>query len=238
VAERLASKGLDGLYSHTLFGFEEKLLPRLEQAIELGRSFIQPAYWGKRGSITSGSASGPIWPAIPNTATCSARHPLRQPAAGDQGSAGELLSPALRPPCPRPFRRPYPATPTLFEGAITGRPQGAQGRLDNLGCAIPPSTSSTPSCASRGVQFMDFGIDPDFNHCIDGLVWVDVSRIKPHKRARYIGLPAGEGWTLWRPLTGAATAGRPAPPSFTSWVMPPTRLRVCDPHGRDPAPGR
>ena len=44
-----------------------------------------------------------------------------------------------------------------------------------------------------GVQFMDFGIDPDFNHCIDGLVWVDVSRIKPHKRARYIGLPAGEG---------------------------------------------
>ena len=34
---------------------------------------------------------------------------------------------------------------------------------------------------------MDFGIDPDFNHCIDGLVWVDVSRIKPHKRARYIG---------------------------------------------------
>ncbi|MEV3838059.1 lysophospholipid acyltransferase family protein, partial [Aeromonas dhakensis] len=49
VAELLASKGLDGLYSHTLFGFEEKLLPRLELAIELGRSFIQPAYWGKRG---------------------------------------------------------------------------------------------------------------------------------------------------------------------------------------------
>lgn len=37
---------------------------------------------------------------------------------------------------------------------------------------------------------MDFGIDPDFNHCIDGLVWVDVSRIKAHKRARYIGQPA------------------------------------------------
>ncbi|MGL5373777.1 MAG: lysophospholipid acyltransferase family protein, partial [Aeromonas veronii] len=49
VAELLASKGKDGLYSHTLFGFEDKLLPRLEQAIELGRSFIQPAYWGKRG---------------------------------------------------------------------------------------------------------------------------------------------------------------------------------------------
>lgn len=48
-------------------------------------------------------------------------------------------------------------------------------------------------CEPGGVQFMDFGIDPDFNHCIDGLVWVDVSRIKPHKRARYIGLPAGEG---------------------------------------------
>ena len=84
---------------------------------------------------------------------------------------------------------------------------------------------------------MDFGIDPDFNHCIDGLVWVDVSRIKPHKRARHIGLPCrGRAGHIWRPLTGGCNRKRrPAPPSFTSWVMPPTRLRVCDPHGRDPA---
>lgn len=42
------------------------------------------------------------------------------------------------------------------------------------------------------MQFMDFGIDPAFNHCIDGLVWVEVSRIKAHKRARYIGSHLGD----------------------------------------------
>ena len=64
-------------------------------------------------------------------------------------------------------------------------------RLDHLGCAIPTLYKQySELCEPGGVQFMDFGIDPDFNHCIDGLVWVDVSRIKAHKRARYIGQPA------------------------------------------------
>ena len=33
-------------------------------------------------------------------------------------------------------------------------------------------------------------IEPEVSALDDGLVWVDVSRLKPHKRARYIGLPA------------------------------------------------
>ena len=94
-----------------------------------------------------------------------------------------------------PSRRPYPATPTLFEGRDYGDDlKVLKAGLDNLGCAIPTLYKQYAElCEPGGVQFMDFGIDPDFNHCIDGLVWVDVSRIKPHKRARYIGLPAGEG---------------------------------------------
>ena len=30
-------------------------------------------------------------------------------------------------------------------------------------------------------------IDPAFNHCVDGLVLVDIHQLKPKKRARYIG---------------------------------------------------
>ena len=41
--------------------------------------------------------------------------------------------------------------------------------------------------ANSGVQFLDFGIDPDFAGCIDGLVLVDSHRLKPAKRARYLG---------------------------------------------------
>src|SRR5690606_25760687 len=44
-AERL---GQDYLYSSTLFSFNEASRPYLEQGLELGRSFVQPKYWGKR----------------------------------------------------------------------------------------------------------------------------------------------------------------------------------------------
>ncbi|MFB2700725.1 lysophospholipid acyltransferase family protein [Aeromonas veronii] len=191
VAELLASKGKDGLYSHTLFGFEDKLLPRLEQAIELGRSFIQPAYWGKRGldylwfGIGAYLARYPRYRYLFGPVSLSGSLP---PAAKDllvsfyrQHFAPEL---ALA-----PSRRPYPETQPLFEGVDYGADLKAlKARLDNLGCAIPTLYKQySELCEPGGVQFMDFGIDPDFNHCIDGLVWVDVSRIKSHKRARYIG---------------------------------------------------
>ncbi|HHQ4525778.1 TPA: lysophospholipid acyltransferase family protein [Aeromonas veronii] len=191
VAELLASKGKDGLYSHTLFGFEDKLLPRLEQAIELGRSFIQPAYWGKRGldylwfGIGAYLARYPRYRYLFGPVSLSGSLPL---AAKDllvsfyrQHFAPEL---ALA-----PSRRPYPETQPLFEGVDYGADLKAlKARLDNLGCAIPTLYKQySELCEPGGVQFMDFGIDPDFNHCIDGLVWVDVSRIKSHKRARYIG---------------------------------------------------
>ncbi len=46
--------------------------------------------------------------------------------------------------------------------------------------------------ANSGVQFLDFGIDPDFGNCVDGLVLVDIHKMKPNKRQRYIDchLPA------------------------------------------------
>jgi len=42
-------------------------------------------------------------------------------------------------------------------------------------------------CEDGGSTFIDFNVDPDFGHCIDGLVLVDVSRIKASKWKRYVG---------------------------------------------------
>ncbi|MCS3455527.1 putative hemolysin [Aeromonas sp. BIGb0405] len=195
VREILVSKGLSGLYSHTLFGFEPALLPQLDQAIELGRSFIQPAYWGKRGldylwfGIGAYLARYPDYRYLFGPVSLSGSLP---PQARDllvsfyrqhfapQGPAGQGS--------PAPSRHPYPATDTHFAGLDYGDALIAlKSRLGNLGCAIPTLYKQySELCEPGGVQFMDFGIDSDFNHCIDGLVWVDVSRIKPHKRARYI----------------------------------------------------
>lgn len=48
-AEQFERKGFEGIYSHSLFHYDHQMNPVLMQGIELGRSFIQPAYWGKRG---------------------------------------------------------------------------------------------------------------------------------------------------------------------------------------------
>lgn len=39
----------EALYSYSLFHYDDKMQDILEHGIELGRSFIQPRYWGRRG---------------------------------------------------------------------------------------------------------------------------------------------------------------------------------------------
>jgi hypothetical protein len=46
----------------------------------------------------------------------------------------------------------------------------------------------TELCEDGGVTFMDFGIDVDFNNCIDGYIVVDIKKIKESKRQRYINV--------------------------------------------------
>jgi hypothetical protein len=44
----------------------------------------------------------------------------------------------------------------------------------------------TELCEEGGVKFIDFGIDVDFNNCIDGYIMVDIRKIKEAKRQRYM----------------------------------------------------
>lgn len=46
--EIINNNGVDGLYSSSLFDYDDSILPILKQGVELGRSFVQPKYWGKR----------------------------------------------------------------------------------------------------------------------------------------------------------------------------------------------
>ena len=66
--------------------------------------------------------------------------------------------------------------------------------LDNLGCAIPTLYKQySELCEPGGVEFLDFGTDPAFADCIDGLVLVDLSRLKSQKRQRYIDIHSVSG---------------------------------------------
>jgi hypothetical protein len=44
----------------------------------------------------------------------------------------------------------------------------------------------TDLCEPDGVRFLDFGNDPAFGHCVDGLIRLDLARLRPAKRSPYL----------------------------------------------------
>jgi len=195
----IARQGISGLYSHQLFNYKAEMQPYFEQGIELGRSFVQPKYWGKRsldylwqgiGAYLAMNPSvrylfGPVSlsAALPKKAhsLLVSFYQLYFPAKGELACA----------------RNPYSITEQLDQTLLhsfSGDDYAKdfiklKAMMGNMGVSVPTLYKQyTELCETGGVQFVDFNIDPDFNYCIDGLVVVDLSYLKDKKRQRYINL--------------------------------------------------
>jgi len=193
---QLAEKGISGIYSSSLFDYDASMEPVLKQGIELGRSFIQPAYWGKRGldylwlGIGAYLAKYPQYRYLFGPVSISGTMPV---AARDLLIAFYRLyfspSQALA-----QSHRPYPASLPQVLAQFAGDDYAAdmvrlKNLLSNIGCSIPTLYKQyTDLCEPGGVQFIDFGNDPAFNDCIDGLVLVDLQQLKPARYQRYIAV--------------------------------------------------
>ena len=195
-AMQIEKRGVEGLYSYSLFHYDDKMQDVLEHGIELGRSFIQPRYWGRRGLDYLWSGIGAYL----------ARYPHYRYLFGPVSISGGL-PPAARDllvafyrlwfPATHPLaasRQPYPASlPDVlaqFGGVdYVDDLTKLKSLLGNLGCGIPPLYKQySELCEPGGVQFIDFGSDPAFNNCVDGLVLVDLCYLKTNRYQRYIGV--------------------------------------------------
>ncbi|MBM7455640.1 putative hemolysin [Oceanisphaera litoralis] len=193
-AEQIAQKGPAGLYSHHLFDYDDSMTPYLDQGIELGRSFIQPAYWGRRSldylwfGIGAFLARHPQYRYLFGPVSLSAALPV---AARDLLVAFYRLYFPAQADLAR-SRRPLPPTTSTLREQFDGQDyqqdlQRLKQLLDNMGTAIPTLYKQySELCEPGGVQFIDFGTDPDFADCVDGLVMVDLQRLKPARYQRYI----------------------------------------------------
>jgi hypothetical protein len=192
--EQLEKKGHQGLYSYSLFHYDTAMSHILDQGIELGRSFIQPRYWGKRSldylwqGIGAFLAQNPQYRYLFGPVSMSASLPS---SARDLLVAFYKLHFSSRWPMAR-SRQPY-INGSLdiaqqFIGEDYQQDLGIlKAMLDNLGCSIPTLYKQySELCEPGGVQFLDFGIDPDFGNCVDGLVLIDIHKMKQNKRQRYI----------------------------------------------------
>ncbi len=189
--------GHEGFYTASLFSFHEDFFPYLRDSIELGRSFVQPKYWGSRALDYLWFGIGAYLKEHTNIkymfgpVSLSASYPKM---------ARELIV---------YFYSKYFGEDDLIVTSknrfiLTKQEQSECGNilnsgnyiddfrilkkhLSHMGITIPTLYKQySELCDNRGVRFLDFGVDPDFENCIDGFILVEVNKIKEIKRNRYI----------------------------------------------------
>lgn len=178
------------LYCGSLFELGGEVVQRLPQAAELGRSFIDPRWFKTR-------ALDELWRGI---GAWLLANPEVRFLFGPVSISATLPEPARRQLlgwCERCYgrtgwaraRHPVEAAdfPTADPAAAL---QLLRSEFERLGAQIPPLFRQYVDLVEPdGVRFLAYSKDPAFANCIDALVWLDLERLRPAKRARYLGRP-------------------------------------------------
>ena len=202
-ARVLARQGLSGLYTASLFRYADEALPRIAEGMELGRSFVAPEYWGSRSLDYLWQGIGAYLRRYPQVrylfgaVSISAALPL--PAreqlvayyshfygtgtrSGDAAVAADTAVAASL----RPFRY-FAAPPSFGDMDADTAYDVLKGNLSAHGATVPVLYKQyTELCEPGGARFLAFGVDPAFSDSIDGLIEVDLQRVLPKKRQRYL----------------------------------------------------
>ena len=185
------------LYSESLFHYQPAFTQYFQHGLELGRSFVQPKYWGKRSldylwyGIGAFLAKNPQYRYLfgPVTISNQLPAPAKEMLVHFYLSQfpSTLLAESLHPYSISSIRQQE--LDACYQGL--GYEQAfkhLKQTLASMGAAVPTLYKQYGElCQPQGVKFLAFGIDADFADCIDGLVLVDIEKLKEKKRLRYIG---------------------------------------------------
>ena len=197
-ATKLVTPASNNLYSATLFDYSEKMNPYFAQGLELGRSFVQPRYWGKRsldylwygiGAFVRQYPQyrylfGPVSlsDAYPEKAKQAIVHFYQRYFGCGGSSSGECATAKI------PFILKEPPAIDFNGDDYKSDFTALKHYLQSMGLNIPTLFKQyTEIAEDGGVCFHAFNIDPEFNNCIDGLIMVDMQMLKKKKRERYLG---------------------------------------------------
>jgi len=188
--------GVKGFYSNKLFNYHEDMTPYLKNSIELGRSFVQPKYWGTRALDYLWYGIGAYLKKNPNIkymfgpVSMSASFPK---VAKDMmiyyyshyfNHKDYLVSAKI----PYHYSNNINDIKEIFN--LDDRKKDfklLKSTLSNMNCAVPTLYKQYSDIAQEGgVKFLDFNVDPEFADCVDGFILVEVDKIKDTARKRYI----------------------------------------------------
>jgi putative hemolysin len=196
--EILSSRGVQGLYTSSLFRFSEEFIQKLPYSIEMGRSFIQRQYWKSHaleflwsgiGEVIENEPTvkylyGPV--SISSTYTNEAKEAMVYICSKWYGALEGYVTSL------HPYRIPEEKKHALQEYfcGTTYREDlnKLKLRLRAVGVSIPTLLRQySELCSPEGVRFCDFGIDESFGSCIDGFIQLELAHLTPEKYERYIG---------------------------------------------------
>ena len=191
---RCASLKADqSLYTASLFEFGEQAECYFKQGVELGRSFIQPQYWGKAALDYLWQGVGAYLRRYPDIrylfGPVSISNQMPAPARDLMIEFYSLHFPAVNTwaQARKPYHRASDSSPQFSGMDYLADFTELKARMSALSTSVPPLFKQySELCEPGGVQFAAYNIDPDFADCIDGLVMVDIEKMKPSRRKRYL----------------------------------------------------
>ncbi len=187
----------EGFYSDSLFHFYPEFKKYLQNSIELGRSFVQPKYWGSRALdyLWQGIGAylhrnphikymfGPV--SLSTSIPKGAQNLILYYYNHYHGAHQELLNPD------NAFVFTQSESYELQEVFVGDDAEKdfitLKEQLQCYGVSVPTLYKQyTDLCEVGGISFMGFNIDVNFNDCVDSFVLVEIEKIKAKKRERYI----------------------------------------------------
>jgi len=198
----LASRGLHGLYTRTLFRYPATLLRDLGPALELGRSFVRTEFqrdyqpllllWRGIGAVV---AANPRYRTLFGPVSISAEYgpTTRQLLARVLlASRGSLLQSFVVP------RRPLPPPADGTDALVHSRVATTLQDVDTLVRELESERRGLPVLLRHylklNAKLLGFSVDPAFGGVLDGLVVVDLLDVDRALLARYLGKDAARAF--------------------------------------------
>jgi putative hemolysin len=190
----VASVGVEGLYTRTLFRYDEHLLRHLPPALELGRSFVRVDYQRHHApllllwrGICSFIARHPQYRVLFGAVSMSAHYSDRTRemlmAFLEQNhldrALAELVSPENAPRSTRPKDLPGGTVPSTVEEADT-----LVSTLESDGRGMPVLLRQYLRLNAR---LLAFNVDSAFGDALDALMMVDLANVDVRVLRRYFG---------------------------------------------------
>lgn len=195
-----ATQGVQGMYTRSLWRYEQALLERIGPALELGRSFVHPDFQRSPILLSLLWRGVGAW-LVRNPQVRTLLGPVsidrRYREASIQLMAGHLL---LRQLAPDLARLVEPITPLALdlEHAARGGVLPDVEALDRAVAREEGDGRGIPVLLRQylklGAKVLSLNVDPDFANVVDAFISVDLDRAEPRRLRRFMGEAEHEGW--------------------------------------------